>query len=198
MSFPLISLAATFAMLFAPAAAQEAMHAKIQTSEGDIVAELYPDKAPATVENFLQYATEGHYDRTIFHRVVAGYVIQGGGFSQYFNERPLRDPIPYEGDNGLKNERGTIAMARGDDEGSAQAQWFINLKHNEELDHRVVEGLPLHGYTVFGRVIEGMDVTDAIGSVKTGPGGPFEAEVPIEPIVILRVDPVSPPAAGDD
>lgn len=190
----LLSIAAACAVFHAAAAAEDTPHAKIRTSMGDIIVELYPDKAPATVENFLQYATEGHYDRTIFHRVVSGYVIQGGGYSKYFNERPLREPIAYEGDNGLKNERGTIAMARGDDKDSAQAQWFINLKHNEELDHRVVEGLPLFGYAVFGRVIGGVEVVDAIGAVETGPGGPFEAEVPVEPITILRVDPVEAPA----
>lgn len=183
------------ALLLAPAIAQEATHAKVKTSMGDIVVELYPEEAPATVENFLEYATAGHYDRTIFHRVVKGYVIQGGGFSKYFNERPLRDPIPYEGDNGLKNARGTIAMARGDDEASAQAQWFINLKDNEELDHKTFEGLPVYGYAVFGRVTQGMDVADAIGAVETGSGGPFEAEVPVEPVVILRVDPVD--ASGE-
>lgn len=179
--------------LLVPAAAQETTQAKIQTSMGDIVVELYPDEAPASVANFLEYAASGHYDRTIFHRVVAGFVIQGGGFSKYFNERPLRDPIPYEGDNGLKNERGALAMARRDSPQSAQAQWFINLKDNEDLDHRVVEGLPLYGYAVFGRVIEGMDVVDAIGAVETGPGGPFEAEVPVDAVLILRVDPVETP-----
>lgn len=194
MAARLFSVIAMLVMLLAPAAAQEATLAKIETSMGDIVVELYPDKAPATVENFLQYATEGHYDRTIFHRVVPGYVIQGGGYSKYFNERPLRGPVAYEGDNGLKNVRGTIAMARGDDKDSAQAQWFINLKHNDELDHRVVEGLPLYGYAVFGRVVDGVEVVDAIGSVETGPGGPFEAEVPVESITILRVDPVEAPA----
>lgn len=180
-----------------PAFAEDVGYAKIQTSAGDIVVELYPDKAPLTVANFLDYAKSGHYDRTIFHRVVKGYVIQGGGYSKYFNERALRDSIPYEGDNGLKNERGTIAMARGDDKDGAQSQWFINLKDNEELDHKIVEGLPLFGYTVFGRVVEGMDVADEIGSVETGPGGPFEAEVPVNAIIIERVDPVEWPVAEE-
>ncbi len=189
-----------FAFLFlalglSAAQAEDAMHAKIETSMGDIIVELYPDQAPASVENFLQYARTGHYDRTIFHRVVKGYVIQGGGFSKYFNERRPRDPIAYEGDNGLKNERGTIAMARGDDPASAQAQWFINLRDNEELDHKMVEGLPLHGYAVFGSVVEGMDVADAIGNVKTGTGGPFDAEVPVEPVIILRIDRIVRPKA---
>jgi len=182
------------AAVMTPAPAQEASHAKIKTSMGDIVIALDAAKAPLTVANFLEYATSGHYDQTIFHRVAPGYIIQGGGFSQFFNERPVRDPLPYEGDNrGLLNERGTIAMARGDDEMSARAQWFINLRHNEELDHKHVEGLPLYGYTAFGRVVSGMDVADAIGAVETGPGGPFDAEVPLEPIIIERVDPVEAP-----
>ena len=177
------------------AAAADVLYAKIQTSKGDIVIELYPDKAPATVANFLQYAKDGHYDRTIFHRVVRGFVIQGGGYSQYFNERSTRDPIPYEGDNGLKNLRGAVAMARSDSPESAQAQFFINLRDNAKLDHRIVDGLPLYGYAVFGEVVEGMDVVDAIGAVETGPGGPFEAEVPVEPILIKRVDAIDQPPA---
>ncbi len=172
-------------------------HANIQTSKGNIVVALDTEAAPATVANFLGYAGAGHFDRTIFHRVVRGYVIQGGGFSQYFNERPTRDPIPYEGDNGLKNTRRTIAMARGNDEDSAQAQWFINLRDNEDLDHRVTDLGPIFGYAVFGHVVEGMDIADAIGAVETGEGGPFDAEVPVEPIIILRVDPIEWDAAPD-
>ncbi len=168
-------------------------HAKIQTSMGDIVVELYPDKAPVTVENFLEYASSGHYDRTIIHRVVRGFVIQGGGFSRFLTERPTRDPIPYEGDNGLKNVRGTIVMARSDHRDSAAAQWFINLRDNPDLDHKMFEGLPVYGYTVFGRVVEGMDVADAIGEVETGPGGVFEGEVPVDPVIINRVDPIDWP-----
>jgi cyclophilin family peptidyl-prolyl cis-trans isomerase len=164
--------------------------ARIQTDRGDILIELYTDKAPASVENFLTYAKAGHYDRTIFHRVVHDYLIQGGGYSKYFNERVTRAPIPYEGDKGLKNTRGTIAMARGDKPDSAQAQWFINLVDNPKLDHRVTDLGPIYGYAVFGHVIEGMDIVDQIGAVSTGAGGPFDAEVPLEPVVILRVDAV--------
>ncbi len=191
-------LIAIFAALFAFsgfARAEGETHAKIQTSMGDIVVELYPDKVPKTVANFLDYAKSGHYDRTLIHRVVRGFVIQGGGYSKLFTERPTRDPIPYEADNGLKNERGTLAMARGDHRDSATAQWFINLKHNEDLDHKMFEGLPVYGYTVFGRVVEGMDVADAIGAVETGPGGPFDSEVPVEPILIERVDAIDWPEA---
>ena len=176
-----------------PLAAQEASHAKIQTSMGDMIVEL--EAAPQTVANFLEYATSGHYDRTLFHRVVKGFVIQGGGYSTLYTERVLRDPIPYEGDNGLKNVRGAIAMARSDSPDSAQAQWFINLKDNEDLDHRVTDLGPIYGYAVFGRVVEGMDVADAIGNVPTGPGGPFDAEAPLEKTFITRIDPVEWPLA---
>lgn len=183
--------------LLAASAAHAAGYAKISTSKGDIIVELDAEKAPVTVANFLQYATDGHYDRTIFHRVVAGFVIQGGGYSRYFEERPTRDPIKYEGDNGLKNLRGTIAMARTSDPQSAAAQWYINLRDNPKLDHRVTDLGPVYGYAVFGRVVEGMDVVDAIGAVQTGPGGPFDSEAPLEPVVIKRVDPIDWKPAGD-
>lgn len=182
-----------FCLSIVCAQAQETPHAKIQTSMGDIVIELYPEEAPATVANFLQYAKSGHYDRTLFHRVVSGFVIQGGGYSRLYTERVTRGPIPYEGDNGLKNVRGTIAMARGDDPESAAAQWFINLADNEKLDHRVTDLGPIYGYAVFGRVAAGMDVVDAIGAVATADGGPFAAEVPVEQVFIERVDPVDWP-----
>lgn len=170
-----------------------ASYAKIATTKGDIVVELYPEKAPKTVANFFQYATDGHYDRTLIHRVVKGFVIQGGGYSRIYGERPTRPPIPYEGANGLKNERGTIAMARTTKPDTAAAQWFINLQDNADLDHRVTDLGPIYGYAVFGRVVKGMEVADAIGAVETGPGGPFEAEAPIEMIFIDRIDPVSAP-----
>ncbi len=186
---------ATIASAVQEAPAETPTHAKIQTSKGDITVELYPEKAPKTVENFLRYATEGKYDRTIFHRVVKGFVIQGGGYSRLLTERGKYDPIPYEGDNGLKNERGTIAMARSDKPDSAQAQWFINLRDNPKLDHDVTDLGPIYGYTVFGRVVEGMEAADAIGAVETGPEGIFDAEVPTETIFIERVDPVDRPAA---
>ncbi|MEQ1930334.1 MAG: peptidylprolyl isomerase [Parvularculaceae bacterium] len=167
-----------------------AMRAKIVTSMGDIDVELYPDKAPKSVASFLQYATDGHYDRLIFHRVVAGFVIQGGGYSKSYIERPTRAPIPYEGDNGLPNYRTTLAMARTPDPDSATSQFFISLQdNNDQLDHFVNDLGPRYGYAVFGRVIGGMEVVDAIGAVVTGPGGPFEAEVPQEAVVIIRVDP---------
>jgi len=169
-------------------------HVRIETSQGEIVVALAPEAAPITVANFLRYAKDGHYDRTIFHRVVNGFVIQGGGYSKYFNERRTRDPIAYEGDNGLNNVRGSIAMARTSRPDSAAAQWFINLKDNPKLDYRVTDLGPVYGYAVFGEVVSGMDIVDAIGSVSTGPGGPFDSEVPLEAIVIKRIDPVTWPS----
>ena len=190
-----IALLATagLALIAVPAAAEDETHAKIQTAMGDVIIELYSDDAPASVANFIEYATSGHYDGTLIHRVVADYVIQGGGYSRLYTERVTRDPIPYEGDNGRKNVRGAIAMARGDRPDSAQAQWFINLRDNEDLDHRVTDLGPIHGYAVFGRVVEGMDVVDAIGAVPTGEGGPFDSETPLEKIFIKRVDPIDWP-----
>lgn len=162
--------------------------AVISTSMGDITVELYGEEAPQTVENFLQYAADGHYDRTIIHRVVAGFVIQGGGYSQLLTERPTRDPIAYEGDNGLPNYRTTLAMARTSDPDSAAAQWYINLAdNNDDLDHFENDLGVRHGYAVFGRVVDGMAVADEIGAVATGPRGPFDAEVPVEPVFILGV-----------
>lgn len=196
--FQLRKLMAVISALFALAPlahAQAASYAKIQTSMGDVIVELYPEQAPETVANFLKYATSGHYDRTLFHRVVKGYVIQGGGYSRLYTERVLRDPIRYEGDKGLKNIRGTIAMARGDDPASAQSQWFINLRDNEKFDHRVTDLGPIYGYAVFGRVVDGINIADAISDVATGEAGPFDEDVPLEQIFILRVDPVDWPLA---
>ncbi|MEM9704955.1 MAG: peptidylprolyl isomerase [Pseudomonadota bacterium] len=160
----------------------------IKTTKGDMVVELDRERAPITVANFLDYTERGRFDRTIFHRVVRGFVIQGGGYSQFFNERSTASPIAYEGGNGLKNLRGTISMARTDDPNSATSQWFINLIDNPDLDHRVTDLGIDYGYAVFGKVLCGIEVADAIGAVETGAGGPFESEVPLEPIVILRVD----------
>lgn len=173
---------------------------RIVTSKGDMVVELYAAKAPKTVANFLQYAADGHYDRTIFHRVIDGFVIQGGGYGVAFNERPTRAPVPYEGDNGLPNYRTTLAMARTPDPNSAAAQWYVNLRDNDEsLDHFVNDLGPRYGYTVFGRVIDGMAVADEIGRVPTGRGGPFEQEVPLETVAVTRVERLDgPPAAQAD
>ncbi len=158
----------------------------LHTSMGDIVIALDAEKAPVTVENFLRYAREGFYDGTIFHRVIDGFMIQGGGMEPGMKEKPTRDPIKNEADNGLRNERGTIAMARTPDPHSASSQFFINVKDNDFLDFRAPtpEGW---GYCVFGRVIEGMDVVDKIKSVETTTRG-FHQDVPREDVVIEKVD----------
>jgi peptidyl-prolyl cis-trans isomerase A (cyclophilin A) len=141
--------------------------------------ELYPDKAPVTVENFLAYVDAGFYDGTIFHRIVPGFVIQGGGFGETMEQKPTRSPITNEADNGLKNERGTLSMARTQEINSATSQFFINLQDNGLLDH----GSRDFGYAVFGRVIEGMDTVDRIAAVPTSNRG-IHQNIPVEPVVI--------------
>jgi len=138
----------------------------LSTSKGEIVVELYPDKAPATVKSFLAYVDEKFYDGTIFHRVIPGFMIQGGGFEPGMKQKKTRAPIKNEAGNGLSNARGTIAMARTNDPDSATAQWFINLKDNTFLDR--AEAQDGWGYTVFGKVVSGMDAVDAIAKVATG------------------------------
>jgi peptidyl-prolyl cis-trans isomerase A (cyclophilin A) len=152
----------------------------LETSEGRIVVELRADKAPQTVANFLQYVNDSFYDGTIFHRVIAGFMIQGGGFDAAMVEKPTRPPIPIESNNGLKNVRGAVAMARTGDPNSATAQFFINVVDNARLDYPSFDG---HGYTVFGNVVEGMQVVDKIRAVPTGRRGSFE-NVPVSPVVI--------------
>ena len=158
----------------------------LKTSKGDIKVELYADKAPETVENFLRYAKEGFYDGTIFHRVIDGFMIQGGGMEPGMREKPTHEPVKNEADNGLKNERGTLAMARTPDPHSATSQFFINVSDNEFLNFRAPT-LDGWGYCVFGRVVDGMDVVDAIkGSPTTSQG--FHQDVPREDIVIEKVE----------
>ncbi|MGD8812135.1 MAG: peptidylprolyl isomerase [Thioalkalispiraceae bacterium] len=159
---------------------------KLNTNKGTIVLELDADKAPITVENFLQYARDGFYDGTIFHRVIDGFMIQGGGMQPGMVEKQTRAPIKNEADNGLKNERGTIAMARTPDPDSASSQFFINVKDNHFLNYSAptAEGW---GYCVFGKVVEGMDVVDAIKSVDTGSHG-YHQDVPKEDVVIESVE----------
>ncbi|HEX2236960.1 MAG TPA: peptidylprolyl isomerase [Gammaproteobacteria bacterium] len=158
---------------------------KMQTSKGSISLELYEDKAPQTVENFLTYARNGFYDGTIFHRVIPGFMIQGGGFTPKMQQKKTRAPIKNEADNGLENDVGTIAMARTPDPNSATAQFFINLKANDFLNFKskTPQGW---GYAVFGKVTDGMDVVKSIARVKTGNVGPYQ-DVPEEPIVIEKV-----------
>lgn len=158
---------------------------RMQTSMGEIVLELNPTKAPKTVDNFVQYVNEGFYDGTIFHRVIDGFMIQGGGFTQDYQRKTTRAAVMNEANNGLKNKRGTIAMARTRDPHSATAQFFINVVDNRSLDHR--SPAPGNwGYTVFGQVVEGMDVVDKIREVPTGAGGPFRKDAPQTPVIIEK------------
>lgn len=165
---------------FAQSAADALPRVKLETSQGDIVVELAPQKAPKTVDNFLQYVNDKHYDGTIFHRVIDGFMIQGGGFTEDMAQKTVRAPIVLESDNGLKNERGTIAMARTSAPNSATSQFFINVNNNTPLDFK--PGNP--GYAVFGKVVEGMDVVDKIKATKVTNKGAME-NVPAEPITIL-------------
>jgi peptidyl-prolyl cis-trans isomerase A (cyclophilin A) len=154
----------------------------MSTSIGDIKIEMYPDKAPETVKNFLSYTNNKFYDGTIYHRVIPGFMIQGGGFTPDMKQKPTKAPIKNEADNGLKNDTGTIAMARTSVVDSATSQFFINLVDNDFLNH----GARDFGYAVFGKVVEGMDVVRKIAEVKTGNRGPFQ-DVPVEPVVIKSV-----------
>ncbi|UST55594.1 peptidylprolyl isomerase [Comamonadaceae bacterium OTU4NAUVB1] len=167
--------------LATPALAQGTMpRVKLATSAGDIVVELAPDKAPKSVANFLQYVRDKHYDGTVFHRVIDGFMIQGGGYTADFKEKPTRAPVPLEAGNGLKNERYTVAMARTSNPDSATSQFFINVKDNANLDAPNPDG---HGYTVFGRVVSGADVVDKIRAVRTAGQGRMQ-NVPVDPITI--------------
>ena len=186
---------------------------KFVTTDGDFVVELYPDKAPKTVANFLQYVKDKHYDGTIFHRVIKSFMVQGGGFDKDYKQKATRAPVQHEGREavakGLKNVRGTLAMARTSDPQSAKAQFFINVVDNARLDPVVIppgdpvpkfeymgqtyEKVPranlenhpqLFGYTVFGKVVSGMDTVEKIRNTPTGAGGPFPTDVPQKPVVI--------------
>ena len=197
-----------------PGMAQDAPKVKFSTTAGDFVVELYPDKAPKTVENFLQYVKDKHYDGTVFHRVIDNFMVQGGGFDAKYAEKKARAPVAHEGQDALakggpRNVVGTLAMARTNDPQSATAQFFINVKDNAFLDPtvippgdpvpkfeyqgRVYENTPranlvnapqLFGYTVFGKVVSGMDVVNKMKSTPTGAGGPFPSDVPKTPILI--------------
>lgn len=161
--------------------AAKAVRVTMVTSMGTIVLELNPEKAPVTVKNFVDYVESGHYNGTIFHRVIPDFMIQGGGFDAKMNEKSTKAPIKNEGTNGLKNERGTIAMARTSDPDSATAQFFINHRNNDFLN--AVPGKA--GYAVFGKVVEGMDVVDKIAAVKTGNSGPH-SDVPVKPVTLEK------------
>jgi cyclophilin family peptidyl-prolyl cis-trans isomerase len=155
---------------------------ELKTSQGAIVIELNQAKAPKTVANFLQYVKDGHYNGTVFHRVIDGFMVQGGGFDKDMKQKPTRGTVESEAANGLKNDYGTIAMARTPDPHSASAQFFINVKNNDFLNFRepTAQG---YGYTVFGKVVSGMDIVDKIAKVPTGNAGPNQ-NVPREPVIV--------------
>jgi peptidyl-prolyl cis-trans isomerase B (cyclophilin B) len=156
----------------------------LHTNQGKITLELDADKAPKTVENFLSYVRDGHYNGTIFHRVIDGFMVQGGGFEPGMKQKPTKDSVENEANNGLKNEPYTVAMARTTDPHSASAQFFINVKNNNFLDYPGQDGW---GYCVFGRVTEGTDIVDKIKSVKTTRSGMF-SDVPVENIIIEKAE----------
>ena len=181
--------AAEPAKVAAPAAAPVAgQHVVLHTSQGDITLELYPDKAPKTVDNFLQYANSGFYAGTVFHRVIPNFMIQGGGFTKELQLKRTRAPIHNEANNGLSNLKYTVSMARTGDPHSAAAQFFINLVDNKRLDYTGDANGLTWGYCVFGKVIKGTDVVDKIGAVPTGASGPLPSDVPTTPITIDKVE----------
>ncbi|WP_035243668.1 peptidylprolyl isomerase [Desulfonatronovibrio hydrogenovorans] len=159
------------------------MQVLMQTNHGDVTIELEADRAPVTVENFLNYIEKGFYNETIFHRVIPGFMIQGGGMTEGMAEKKTDPPIKNEAKNGLLNMRGTLAMARTQDKDSATSQFFINLADNHFLDH----GARDFGYAVFARVVEGMDVVDKMAQVQTGKWG-FHDDVPKEPVIIKKIE----------
>jgi len=177
------TLVAIFSLIVSLHAGAANPQVELKTTLGTIVVELDVDKAPLTVENFLQYVKDRHYDGTVFHRVIPGFMIQGGGFTADFKEKATRAPIRNEAGNGLRNATGTLAMARRPDPHSATAQFFINVADNNSLNFRfpTQEG---YGYTVFGKVVKGMDVVERIVKVQTGPGPAGHQNVPVKPIII--------------
>ncbi|MGH6877157.1 MAG: peptidylprolyl isomerase, partial [Rhizomicrobium sp.] len=169
----------------------------IQTSLGDITVALDRAHAPKTVDNFLRYASEGHYDGTLVYRVVPGFVIQAGSYDSATNTRPVHDPIPLEAGNGLSNVRGAIAMARESDPNSATAEFFIDLADNPRLDRLPDDGDGTTGYAVFGHVVTGMEVVDKIAAVPLGPGGPMPGAWPVDPVKIEKVSIIAGAPSGN-
>jgi peptidyl-prolyl cis-trans isomerase A (cyclophilin A)/peptidyl-prolyl cis-trans isomerase B (cyclophilin B) len=166
---------------------------RVTTSMGQFVIELYPERAPLTVANFLRYVREGHYTDTLFHRVVGNFVIQGGGHAASdMHLKTSHDPVVNESGNGLPNKRGAVGLARSDSPHSGNAQFYVDISDNPDLDP-----VPTRwGYAVFGRVVEGMDVVDRIGAVATGPVGPFKTDAPLKPIVIQKVEEIDATASA--
>lgn len=182
-SFSRCAGAALCALAFAASGAVMAQKVRLATSAGDIVIELDAAKAPKSVANFVQYVESGHYSGTIFHRVIPGFMIQGGGMTADMKEKPTRPPIPLESRNGLSNSRGTVAMARTGNPDSATSQFFINVNDNSRLN--ATNSSEPNGYAVFGKVVSGMDVVDKIRAVSTGSKGPY-SDVPDTPITINK------------
>ncbi len=170
-------------------------HVSMETTLGTIVIRLDAEKAPLSVENFTQYVNDGFYEGTIFHRVIDGFMIQGGGFDAQLNKKATRAAIKNEASNGLSNSRGTIAMARTVVRDSATSQFYINVKDNPALNYQGEMNSRTWGYAVFGEVVAGMDVVDAIKAVPTGPSGAMHSNVPLTPVVITKVEMISAPAA---
>lgn len=168
-----------------PPPAQPAQQVRVSTTMGDFVVELMPDRAPLTVANFVRYVKEGYYSGTLIHRVVANFVIQGGGHSAAdLKLKAVHDPVNNESGNGLQNKRGTIGLARGESAHSGNAQFYVNLVDNPDLDP-----LPTRwGYAVFGKIVQGMDVVDRIGVTPTGASGPFKSDTPLKPVIINKVE----------
>jgi peptidyl-prolyl cis-trans isomerase A (cyclophilin A) len=181
LSTRLVVVAAFGLSLFSVAAHAEKV--RLATSAGDIVIDLDAARAPKSVDNFLTYVKAGHYNGTVFHRVISGFMIQGGGMTPDLKEKPTRAPIPLESKNGLSNVRGSVAMARTNDPNSASSQFFINVKDNERLD--AANSPDGNGYAVFGKVVSGMDVVDKIRAVPTGSKGPYD-DVPNTPVIINK------------
>jgi peptidyl-prolyl cis-trans isomerase A (cyclophilin A) len=185
----LIAAAAMAAALAVPALGAANPQVEFDTTAGKIRVELFPDSAPATVANFLDYVKAKHFDGTQFHRVIPGFMIQGGGFTADFQQKPTKKPIPNEAEMsskaGLLNVPGTISMARTADPNSATAQFFINVNDNKSLNFRSPDPAGV-GYTVFGKVVSGMDVVDKIAKTPTGAGGPFKTDVPVEKVIINK------------
>lgn len=186
-ALPAATLAQQAAKPAAPAGAPATVeHPRVvmHTTQGDFTLELYPEKAPKSVANFLQYVRDGFYDGTVFHRVVDGYIVQGGLYNRDLTQRRTRAPIPSEADNGLSNLRGTVAVARGSDANSGTAQFFVNLVDNRRLDYVSNQSGPAWGFAVFGKVVSGMDTIDKIAKLPTRAQGPFVGDVP-NPIVVI-------------
>jgi cyclophilin family peptidyl-prolyl cis-trans isomerase len=186
MRFARLLIAALLLAAGLTAHAQENPRVRVETNLGKFVIELDRGRAPLTVANFLEYARAGHYNGTIFHRVIANFVAQGGGYDEKNVEKPVRQGIPNESGNGLSNGRGTVGLARTGDPHSGTAQFYVNTADNSMLDPQPSRW----GYTVFGRVVEGMNVVDDIGSVATGEYGPFERDAPLKPVIIIRIEEV--------